>query len=166
MNWFGFEISAFLWAFILLNIVNVVIQTVKSIATINCGKTVAAITNAVAYALYTVVVVFMNADGLGILWKALIIGIANLLGVYIVKLMEEKSRKDKLWVVQATIHGELTEKVDTALGLQGVPHNYIPEIGEYTIVNCYCSNQEQSGKVKSILNEYGAKYFVCESKSL
>ena len=43
--------------FIVLNIVNVVIQTVKSLATVKCGKTVAAIVNAVAYGLYTVVVV-------------------------------------------------------------------------------------------------------------
>ena len=38
MNWFGFELSAFLWVFIILNIVNVVIQTVKSIVTISGGK--------------------------------------------------------------------------------------------------------------------------------
>ena len=39
--------------FIVMNVLNVVIQTVKSIATIKCGKTVAAIVNAVAYGLYT-----------------------------------------------------------------------------------------------------------------
>lgn len=39
--------------FIVMNVLNVVIQTVKSIATIKCGKTVAAIVNAFAYGLYT-----------------------------------------------------------------------------------------------------------------
>ena len=48
--------------FIALNIVNVIIQTVKSIATIKCGKTLAAIINAVAYGLYTVVVVYTVCD--------------------------------------------------------------------------------------------------------
>ena len=43
--------------FIILNIVNVIIQTVKSIATIKCGKYMAAFVNAVAYGLYTVVVI-------------------------------------------------------------------------------------------------------------
>ena len=103
MNWFGFELSAFLWVFIVLNIVNVVIQTIKSIATVSWGKIGASVTNAVAYGLYTVVVVYMNADGLGIFWKALIIGIANLIGVYVVKLFEEKGRKDKLWESRATV---------------------------------------------------------------
>ena len=35
--------------FIVLNIFNVILQTVKSICTVKCGKTVAAIVNAVAY---------------------------------------------------------------------------------------------------------------------
>ena len=45
--------------FILLNIANVIIQTVKSIATIKCGKGLASVINAIAYGLYTVVVVYM-----------------------------------------------------------------------------------------------------------
>ena len=48
--------------FIALNIVNVIIQTVKSLATVKCGKTVAAVVNAVAYGLYTVVVVYTVCD--------------------------------------------------------------------------------------------------------
>ena len=35
--------------FIVMNVLNVIIQTVKSICTIKCGKAVAAIVNAAAY---------------------------------------------------------------------------------------------------------------------
>lgn len=42
--------------FIALTILNVIIQTIKSIATIKCGKTVASLVNAVAYGLYTYVI--------------------------------------------------------------------------------------------------------------
>ena len=48
--------------FVILNIVNVIIQTVKSLATVKCGKTVASIVNAIAYGLYTVVVVYTVCD--------------------------------------------------------------------------------------------------------
>ena len=88
--------------FIVMNIVNVVIQTIKSIATIKCGKTAAAIINAVAYGLYTVVIVYMMCE-LELWLKALIVAVANLIGVYVVKLLEEKARKDKLWKVEATV---------------------------------------------------------------
>ena len=75
--------------FIALNVVNVIIQTVKSIATIKCGKTAAAVVNAIAYGLYTVVVVYTVCD-LPLWIKVVIVGGANLIGVYVVKWLEEK----------------------------------------------------------------------------
>ena len=165
MNWFGFELSAFLWVFVLLNVANVIIQTVKSIATIKCGAWSAAAINAIAYGLYTVVVVYMNADGLGILWKAVIIGVANLLGVYVVKIIEQKKRKDKLWKVEATVNRTKSSSMQGALERMAIPHNYI-HAGKYTIFNCYCATQKESLAVKTILDAHKAKYFVSESKIL
>ena len=166
MNWFGFEFSAFLWVFIVLNVINVIIQTVKSIATIKCGAWAAATVNAIAYGLYTVVVVYMNADGLGILWKAVIIGVANLLGVYVVKVVEIKNRKDKLWKVEATVLRGWTTLLHSELVKADISHNYLENVGKYTLFNVYCNTQKESAKAKEILNEYGAKYFVSESKTL
>lgn len=166
MNWFGFSFDSFLAVFILLNIVNVILQTAKSIATVKCGKWGASIMNAVAYALYTVVVVYMNADGLGIFWKMIIIGLANLVGVYVVKVMEEKNRKDKLWKVEATIPNEKVVVIDDELVKIGIPHNWLPTSGNYSIFNIYCATQKESHNAREILNKYGAKYFVSESKTL
>lgn len=165
LNWFGFEFSTFLWVFVVLNVVNVVIQTVKSIVTVNGGKMSAAIINAVTYAIYTVVVVFMTAEGLGILWKAVIIGIANFGGVYVVKLIEEKSRKDKLWKVEATVPREVALDLVRKLKANDLPYNYV-DINKYYLFNVYCATQAQSAKVKEVLNTYNAKYFVSESKTL
>jgi hypothetical protein len=165
MNWFEFSLNGFLAVFIVLNVLNVVIQTVKSIATIKCGAWAAAGINALAYGLYTVVVVYMNADGLGLFWKAVIIGVANLLGVYVVKLIEIKSRKDKLWKVESTVQRTLTTKLDSELTEQKIPHNYVI-IGTHTVFNCYCATQKESLSVKQILAKYNAKYFVSESKTL
>ena len=75
--------------FIVLNIFNVILQTVKSICTVKCGKTVAAIVNAVAFGLYTVVIVYTNAD-LPLIQKVLVVALSNLIGVYVVKWVEEK----------------------------------------------------------------------------
>ena len=73
-----------LWTFIILNVVNVIIQTVKSIATVKCGKGMAAIVNAVAYGLYTVVLVYTVCElPLGL--KAAIVALCNLVGVWVVK---------------------------------------------------------------------------------
>lgn len=166
MNWFGFEFSAFLWVFIALNVANVVIQTVKSIATVKWGAWGASITNAVAYGLYTIVVIYMNLDGLGIVWKAVIIGLANLVGVYAVKKVEIAKRKDRLWKVEATVLSRQVPDVYKDLKGAGISFNYLDGIGKYVIVNCFCHTQAESAKVREILNKYHAKYFVTESKTL
>ena len=150
--------------FIVMNILNVVIQTIKSIATIKCGKTAAAIVNAVAYGLYTYIIVLTNCD-LPLLAKCLIVASANFVGVWVVKYFEEKARKDKLWKVEATIPVEVAEKVKHDLRANCLPHNYI-DIEKYYLFNVYCENQEQSKVAKVVLDYYNAKYFVSESKSL
>jgi hypothetical protein len=153
--------------FIVLNIFNVIIQTVKSIATVKCGKTIAAIINAVAYGLYTIVTVYMLCE-LDLWLKAVIVAVANLIGVYVVKLLEEKARKDKLWKVEATLLNQnLGENDDCIIELRenNISFNYI-DINKYLIINCFCATQKESATVKSILDKYNAKYFVSETKIL
>lgn len=159
--------NTLLLTFIILNILNVIIQTVKSIATVKCGKTAAAIINAVAYGLYTIVTVYMLCD-LSLWLKALIVAVANLIGVYVVKLLEEKARKDKLWKVEATLLNQnLGENDDCIIELRenNISFNYI-DINKYLIINCFCATQKESAIVKNILNKYNAKYFVSETKIL
>ena len=157
-----------LLVFIVLNIANVIIQTVKSIATVKCGKGMAALINAVAYGLYTIVTVYLMCE-LDLYLKAGIVAVCNLIGVYVVKWAEEKARKDKLWKVEATIpnQGISAENDDCLLELKNanIPMNYI-DINKYILVNCYCATQAESQVVKEILNKYNAKYFVSESKTL
>lgn len=150
--------------FIIMNIVNVIIQTVKSIATIKCGKTAAAIINAIAYGLYTYIVVLTMCD-LPLLAKCLIVAGANFVGVFVVKLIEEKSRKDKLWKVEATVPREVALDLVRKLKANDLPYNYV-DINKYYLFNVYCATQAQSAKVKEVLNTYNAKYFVSESKTL
>ena len=151
--------------FIALNIVNVIIQTAKSLATVKCGKTAAALVNAVAYGLYTVVLVYTVCD-LPLWLKVIVVGLCNLIGVFIVKFAEEKARKDKLWKVEATVYESYTESLHTDLDKAEIPHNYIANVGKYSVFNIYCETQEESKRVKGLLDYHNAKYFVSESKTL
>lgn len=151
--------------FILLNIANVIIQTVKSLVTVKAGKYVAAIVNAVAYGLYTVVTVFLMCDlNLGL--KATIVALCNLVGVFVVKHIEEKTRKAKLWKVETNILKEYKEDVATLLEKADIPYKDIDTVGKYVTFNIFCSTEKQSSAVKEILKTYRAKYFVSESKTL
>lgn len=150
--------------FIGLNILNVIIQTIKSIATVKCGKTVAAIINAIAYGLYTVVTVYMMCE-LPLMWKAGIVALCNLVGVWVVKWAEEKAHKDKLWKVEATVSPIYLDKLKNIFEKNGIPFSYI-DVNKYVIFNLYCATQKDSQFVKSVLDHHEAKYFVSESKNL
>ena len=151
--------------FVVMNILNVIVQTVKSIATIKCGKMGASLVNAVAYGLYTYIVVLTMCD-LPLIWKCIIVALANFIGVYAVKWGEEKARKDKLWKVEATVLRGWTKELHKSLVEAEIPHNYLENVGKYTLFNIFCEKQSDSAKAKEILNKYGAKYFVSESKTL
>ena len=154
--------------FIVMSIINVIIQTVKSIATIKCGKLAAAVINAVAYGLYTYIVVLTMCD-LPLLAKCLIVAGANFVGVYVVKFFEEKARKDKLWKVEATVQNVIhfTDYIKNQCEQHKVPYSIINvENVDYVVFNFYCATQEKSRIVKQICDGCNAKYFVSESKTL
>lgn len=153
--------------FIVLTFVNVIIQTVKSIATIQCGKTVASVVNALAYGLYTYVVFFTASEGMSLHAKALTTAIANFIGVYIVKLVEEKSRKDKLWKVEITIPEKVGLDALNALNAKNISFNYSSTFGgKYFLFNCYCATQAESKTVAEIARTYNGKISAYESKNV
>lgn len=151
--------------FIVLNIVNVVVQTIKSLATVKCGKTLASTINAIAYGIYTIVLVYMNCDLL--LWqKVIVVALTNLVGVYVVKLFEEKVKKDRLWKIECSVRGNHKKEMINYLTTSHISFNYIENIGQYTVFNIFSKNQQESRAIKKILKQYHVKYFVTESKVL
>ncbi len=151
--------------FIILNIVNVVIQTIKSLATVKCGKCGAAVANALAYGFYTIVVVYMVCD-LDLWLKVVVVGACNLVGVFIVKWVEEISRKDKIWKVEVSVRNRERYDVMKDLDHFGVSYNYINTSDDkWTTFNVYCATQKESEFVHEICKNYHAKYFISETKS-
>lgn len=150
--------------FALCTAVNVVLSTIKSILTVNGGKVSASLINAITYGFYSYVIVLTSADGMPIWLKMAITAVCNFVGVYLVKLIEEKARKDRLWKVELTVPTKYTNTID--FDLHDVPHSYIELSDKHTLFNFYCATQKESAKVKAIANQYEAKYFVAESKNL
>lgn len=150
--------------FALCTAVNVILSTIKSILTVNGGKVSASLINAITYGFYSYVIVLTSADGMPIWLKMAITAGCNFVGVYFVKWIEEKARKDRLWKVELTVPTKYTNTID--FDLHDVPHSYIELSDKHTLFNFYCATQKESAKVKAIANQYEAKYFVAESKNL
>lgn len=148
--------------FIVLSVVNVILQTFKSIATIKFGKFAAASVNALAYGLYTIVLVYTNADFP--LWeKVIVTAVCNLIGVYIVKAIEEKTRKDKLWLVKVTIPKSMSFGAKEELTENNISYSVIDTNG-FKVFDCYCATQNETTKVLEIAKKFDGKTFATENK--
>lgn len=155
----------FMLTFIVLSIINVIFSTVRSIVTIKGNKLSASIISGGYFAFYNIMLIYTVADFP--MWQKCVITFAcNVAGVFIVKLIEEKMRRDRLWKVEASILNRYREDVCAMLEKAKIPYNYIEGVGKYVIFNVFCANQNQSSAVKEILKAYNAKYFVSESKNL
>lgn len=152
--------------FAIATVVNVSLSTIRSICTIKGGKWISAITNAVCYGFYPLIVMLTAKGTVAIMVNMAITAIANFVCVWLIKFIEEKAQKDKLWEVRATVCAEYTESLHKNLEVKNIPHNYIENVGKYTIFNIYCETQNESAEVKKILDFNNAKYFVSESKTL
>jgi uncharacterized protein YebE (UPF0316 family) len=155
----------FLITFVVLSIINVVFSTIRSITTIKSGKTVASLISGGYFAFYNIMLVYTVSDFP--MWeKCLITFICNVIGVYVVKLVEEKTTKDKLWKVELTVRVERTNVLARQLEELEIPYNYIPNVGKWTVFNVYCATQKESAFVKEIAIRNKAKFFASEAKQL
>lgn len=141
---------------------NVVISTIKSVMTIKGGKVAAALWNALAFGLYTYIVVLTATAPVSTLWKVIITAGCNLIGVFCVKLVEEKMRKDRLWKIEMTVRNGFAETMHHDLTLEGIPNHYV-NAGKHTVFNCFCETKKDTEKVLRIAKAYDAKTFASET---
>ena len=150
--------------FIICTLANVVISTIKSVMTIKGGKVSAALWNALSFGLYTYIVVLTATAPVSTLWKVIITAACNLVGVFCVKLVEEKMRKDRLWKVEMTIvdNGFTAAAMHGALNEANIPNHYF-SAGKHAVFSCFCNTQADTTKALDIGKIYDAKTFASET---
>ena len=99
--------------------------------------------------------------------KALIVGGCNLVGVYVVKVIEEKIQKAKLWKIELTIENDNSKLIQLIGSLDGrdIPFNYsTTDNNKWVVFNIFCYSKEQSRILKKVIEPLNVKYFVTENK--
>lgn len=149
--------------FIILQLVNVILSTIKSICTIKCGKFIAALMNAVYFGFYTVIMIYTVNDDLiqSIFIKALITFCCNAIGVYFSKWLLEKMEKDKLWEIVATVPKDrFFQELHYNLNKNNIGNNYIALDNGDAIFHIYSKDKKDSQIIKTELTRFNAKYIV------
>ena len=149
--------------FIIATIINVTLSTIRALCTIKGGKWLSATTNAVCYGFYPLIVMLTAKGTVDIIINMLITAVVNFVCVWVIKLIEQKARKDKMWKVEVAVPNKYGNSLH--FDLRGLPHNYI-EVGSWIMFNCYCMTQADTKMVVDLAKQYEGKISAYESKSL
>lgn len=154
--------------FVILQLINVILSTCKSIITVKGTVHQSACINALSYGLYTVIVVFMAGTFTGNYWidltiKVLSTVVTNLIGVHISAWVLSKARKDRLWKIETTICG-VWQGFQEELEQNNISYNYIKLRDNEVIFNIYSKTQTESTIIATLVKKYKAKYIVTESE--
>ena len=149
--------------FAIVTVVNVTLSTIRSLCTIKGGKWLSAITNAICYGFYPLIVMLTAKGTVDIIVNMSITAVANFICVWLIKFVEEKARKDKLWLVKMTIPKNNFERVKKDLDNANIPYSWI-DIEKYVIFDAYCSTQKDTQNATSICKIANGKMFAVENK--
>ena len=152
--------------FIVLTVVNVILNTARTIITVKGGMFWSSFIAAIAFGFYTIVIIYTVCN-LPMWMKATVTAIANFVGTYFVKFIEMKVRKQKLWMVDVVIYRKNLEYAKQFLNESGIQFSEMPiSNSESHMFHIYSNTQNESRRIRDLLKKFNAKYVVVESKSL
>lgn len=148
--------------FFILTAANVILSTCKSLITVKGTPFVAAIVNAGYYGFYNLVLIYSVAD-FSIYWKMAITFTCNLIGVWLVKWLETKSRKEKLWLLKMTIPAKYFDSVKRLLDEKDISFTYYT-FPSFVVFDCFCATSADTANTTEICKLFEGKMFATENK--
>ena len=153
--------------YLMLQITNVILATIKSIVTIKGSKLSAALMNALSYSVNIIVVIYTVMD-FSIWIKILITAITNFAGTYLGVYITEKLRKDRLWEIKATVI-TVTDYINIKNALKAQSHikynSMTLDDNQGYLFYVYTKNKQQSKIVRDILWQNNA-YTVADEPTV
>ena len=152
--------SYLFWQFVILNFINVLINTARSLTTVKGGKWIASLMNALCYGYYTVIIVITATYDIPLPLKIVAVAIVNFIGVFCIKLGEEKIQKEKLWIYNAI---GVDNVAGTVLGIALKEENIkftITEVAKhFNNIEIFSETMEQSETITKFLDNLELKYY-------
>lgn len=149
--------------FVILNLVNVILGTMRSILTVKASPTVAMLINTISYTFYAGIVKMTSGQSMAIV--LITTALTNIVGVYIAKWLVSLRHKDRLWVIDVTTNGLNKFALANDLSIFKIQYSQF-DILNSNLVNfrIYSYTQRDSQRIRRILKRYEVKYNITETK--
>ena len=154
--------------FFLLNLINVMLSTIKSVLTVKASRGIATLINAIAYGYYTIIIKQIGDSSIEMVVTVTII--TNLIGVYTSLWLLDRFKKDKVWKISVICSNADGMAIGKRLQEKEIGYNVykvVTKFGSSVGIDIFSKDQKDSHNVKEIIADYQIKYHVTElSKSL
>lgn len=148
--------------FSILTIINVILSTIKSLCIIRCSTLISAISNGITYFVYTFVIFYTTADGLGLWTKAAITAVANFFGIYIANFIFKKVfSQTTRWKVEVSIPVISVSQFERDMYNHKIEYYCCGYYAGWKSYALFSEDKRQSKIIKNILPE-GTKYNIVE----
>ena len=124
--------------------------------------------NALCYGYYTIIIVITALYEIPLPLKIIAVAFVNFVGVFCIKLGEEKIQKERMWIFNATAKMSTKEILDVVALLKyaKVKVLYMKVADELYTLQIFSNTQKESEMIKSVLANYSIKYYAVETKEI
>lgn len=156
--------SYLFWQFVILNFVNVLVNTARSLLTIKGGKWIASVMNAICYGYYTIIIVITATYEMPLLMKCVAVAFVNFVGVFTIKFCEEKIKKEKLWIYNAIgVDNVVVTVLGIALKNENIKFTITEVAKHFNNIEIFSETMEQSETITKFLDNLELKYYAVEA---
>lgn len=158
------EFTQTILIFAAMQVLNVILSTIKSLVMIKGNRWGSIIANTLYYAFYSLVI--KQISGIDNVWLILIItALANFFGTWLGYALLDKIKKDSLWIIEVVIKKEFIKDCKHDLNEAGLEYLGLQSTwAERESIKIYCYTKNDTSKAKPIIKKYNGKYNIQESK--
>jgi len=152
-----------IYLFFVLQLINVVMSTTRTILTVRASRNIAVLINTVSYTFYTGIVKLISGQSL--MAVIIVTFVTNLIGVYFALWLVDRGKKDKLWIIEVTAPTNTALEIGEELYKEKIGYIQIEVKNDIDSLRIYSYNQQQSLSIKKILANYqNVHYAITETK--
>lgn len=149
-----------MWVFIIVQLANVFLSTIRSILTVSGSRLTAATISAISYTFGAVIVKLITQQDFYLV--IIVTFLSNFIGVYLAKLFLDKTRKERLWTISATAKDDRIDVVENALKQSNIQYTLVKGENHRNLFFAYAKSKEETDICKKIFDG-SAKYSATEN---
>ena len=148
--------------FISVQLINVVLSTIKSILTVNGGRLTASTINAISYTFGAIITKMITEQSFEVVITVTLF--TNLIGVYVAKWIMDQTKPVYLWTMIATIRSTDKDCIEKAMLRRNIQYTLIKAENDRYQLTIFCYSKGESAMAAELMHDNKFNYTITQSR--